>query len=326
VGQFAIAVKLAVRQTRRQRLRTVAIVATLALPITVATAVDVVVRSDQLSTIQQMERDLGGAQALVSWSDSLSGGPIYQDPDGDVEPATSPRLAVPVTPGTTVGPEPSAGPTLEPVDVPTVPEPTRIPPGLVPGGVTVTTEIETYGNLVSGAASPYADVDGVDITSPSLADLVHIESGRAPSDAGQVALTQTLAHQLGVRIGGTVGVPGVSLVLHVVGIVRDRYGPRDTVAYCLPATALAVGVDEDDAQAGYQWFLSSPEPVTWSDVLRFNTKGFTVQSRSVELHPRRGAKCRTTATRPMIFFRPQLSPTIHPRSCTRSSPGWSSSR
>jgi putative ABC transport system permease protein len=283
VGQFGIAVKLAVRQTRRQRLRTVAIIATLALPITVATAIDVVVRSDQLSTIQKMERDLGGAQALVSWSGSL-GGKIYQDPDGDVEPAAILPEVVPVTARPTVGTEASEGPVLEPVNIPTTPEPTSIPPGLVPAGVTVTTKIQSYGNLVAGAASPYADVDGVNIASPPLTDLVHIESGRAPSAAGQVALTERLAHHLGVRIGGSVGVPG-ALVLHVVGIVRDRYGPRDSVAYSLPTTALAIGVDEDDAQAGYQWFLSSTDPVTWSDVLKFNTKGFSVESRSVVLHP-----------------------------------------
>ena len=263
MGQLAVAFRMAGRQARRQRLRAGAIVATLALPIAGATAVDVVVRTTHLSRAEQVNRELGGAQALVEWAGYS--GKIVQAPDParGVEPTS-----------VLSGSFPAAD----------VPAPEQIPPALLPPGTSVTPEIDSGAQLISDRSAVGTAVTGVDVRSTAYAPLVRLDSGRAPSRAGEVALTPALAHQLAVGPGAVIRVEGSALRLRVTGIIRDRFHPDSVGAYMSPAAAdeLPQGLG---ASLGHSWFLSSTAPVGWPEVLQMNSAGFSVTSRFVVLHP-----------------------------------------
>ena len=208
----------------------------------------------------------GGVQALVRWS-GFSGA-ADQSPEGVVQRCRPARSA-------------GSGAFTR-----SAPGPANIPPALLPDGSTSDREVQVPTDLLSaGAVRAFTVLDGADIRSAGLTGLVRVESGRAPGGPGQVALTATLAHQLGIGIGALLQVPGDSRRLRVVGIARDRYGPQDSTAYSLPAAtadSVAAAIPTDTTN---QWYLTADAPVTWNDVERLNRQGFIVISRSVVLHP-----------------------------------------
>lgn len=254
-----MAFRLAWRQAREQTLRTVAIVATLALPIAVITAVEVVDHSEHLTTVESLDRQLGAAQALVSWL----GTPILQDPAGAVAPAAPSQSSDSFSPP---------------------PAPPTVPGDLLPPRAVVHEEVESGAELTSARAAVYASVEGVDLGAPPLNGLVRVVHGRLPNGPGEVAVTATLAHQLRVTVGSTIRSAGDSQSLAVVGVVRDRYGPRDTNLYTQPDTASSIGL-VGNAVGDTEWFVTSSTAVTWADTLKLNQHGFSVVSRSVVLHP-----------------------------------------
>ncbi len=269
MGQIRIALKLAARQARRQRLRTVAIVATLALPIAVVTGVDVVVRSTHLSEVATLVRQMGGTQAVVRWGGQA--GRVTQSPTGNY----------------TFLPPTSTGSANTYQSYQPVPSPTTLPPGLVPPGVTAYQEVDTGADLVSPSTGVPASIEGIDLTTPPGRGLVNVVTGRAPTGPDDIDLTRSLAHQLDAGVGSALKIPGFGPVLHVVGIAREHYAPQATQAYTLPALAQKLGSLGPQAvdSISISWYLSSEQPVTWGEVQRFNQSGFIVISRSVLQHP-----------------------------------------
>lgn len=263
MGSLRLPSLLASRQARRHTARTLAVITTLALPVAVATATDVVVRTTHLTREQQLGRQLGGAQALVTWGDS--GYRVLQLPD--LGPHNTRFVAE--SPG-------DSGSPSEPV-----PAPRAIPPGLLPRGASTTREVIEATYLVSTQRGAPATIHGVDISTGPIAGLVRLESGRPPSAPREIALSPSLASELGVRDGETVRIPGKAVSLQVVGTVAWRYQPDEIVAFTTPSTESSIA----DAFATTDWYVESRTPIGWNDVLRFNAAGFAVSSREVVLHP-----------------------------------------
>jgi putative ABC transport system permease protein len=263
VGSLRLPSLLASRQARRQTARSVAIITTLALPVAVATATDVVVRTTHLTRAEQLGRQLGGAQALVTWG--WTGYPVAQlpDPGPDI-----PRFI-------TVSP-PKAGTPLEPVAAPSA-----IPQGLLPRGAVSTRDVTESTYLVSRQRGAPVTIHGVDINAGPVSELVRVRSGRPPSATGEIALSPSLAGQLGVRDGDTVRIPGRAVPLRVVGTVAWRYQPDEVVAFTTTSTESSIA----GPFATTDWYVQTGTPIGWNDVLRFNSVGFAVTSRQVVLHP-----------------------------------------
>jgi len=74
------ALRIARRDALRAPARSILVIAMIGLPILGLTSADVLLRTAQLSATEELDRELGAADALVLWSGE--GGPIEQDPAG----------------------------------------------------------------------------------------------------------------------------------------------------------------------------------------------------------------------------------------------------
>lgn len=268
-GSLRLAWRLAARQARTHRLRALAIIATLAVPVAVTTAVDVVARTTTLSGTEQAHRQLGAAAALVSWSGATS---VTQAPN----PSEGTSLVQ-------AQPAPASG------LIAGSPAPARLPAGLVPRGAIVTPEADASSYLRSDTEGTYAEIRGVDLRAVGPAQTVVVEAGRVPAGAGDVAVTPTLGRQLRVGIGSVLTVPNSPVALRVVGVVDDRYTHGDATAWTVADTALrlqAAYPPGGGQPTGYSsWYVATPAPITWPEVLSANHQGLFVTSRWVIAHP-----------------------------------------
>jgi putative ABC transport system permease protein len=257
---------LALRQARRQRVRAVAIVATLTIPVAAVTAVDVVTRSTHLTAIEQLDRQLGPASAVVTWSGF--GHPLAQAPNPENGVWSS---AVPNN-----GFETSK------------PGPISLPRKLLPPGSTATGEADAFPFFISAAGGSNIELRGVDLRAQAPRAGVVVRSGRVPAATDEVALSPAAAGQLQAHLGSTLRVPGSSQALRVVGIVSDRYAPGTAEGFTLTGTALWLQDSADSAfvsKGVTTWYLTSPGGVSWRTVEAFNARGWTVASRQVVEHP-----------------------------------------
>ena len=273
LGSLRLATVLAVRETRRHRRRALAIMITLAVPVAAVTTADVVSRSTHLSQVEQLNRQLGPAQALIQWTGF---GSVVQTPDGNEEPTGGPNAGDAAS-GTTTFQQANK------------PAPASLPAALLPTGATAVGEADAYPFVVSANGGTDLSVRGVDLRSPAPGAGVRLRAGRLPQAPGEIALSPPVLSQLKVALGDSLRIPGHPLTLRVVGVVADRYSPGDAIGFTLPATAEAVAaasppVGPTDITGITQWYVSSA-PIDWPTVEALNRQGWLVTSRAVLLHP-----------------------------------------
>lgn len=129
------------------------------------------------------------------------------------------------------------------------------------------------GQLVSFSGPSPVGIRTLTVDSPSIGDfgLAELIEGRWPAKRGEVVVTDR-AIQPGVPRTGpmTITVDGIEQDSTVVGVVRA------------PTTAIwEVIISGPVADQGSRFLVQRSEPVTWTDVLRLNEYGLTVQSRTV---------------------------------------------
>ena len=141
-------------------------------------------------------------------------------------------------------------------------------------------------------------VVGADLRDPaSLAPRVTLESGRWPTGPGEVLVTaQGIEH--GLPASGTLGlsVPGsageaAERAVTVVGVGRGYEAQGSE--YLEPADLVTTPVTS--AYAARQWLVERSDPITWGEVERLNTFGIGVFSRYVAEHPETVTRAHDTA-------------------------------
>jgi len=252
-----VALRLARRDARRARGRSLLVVAMIGLPVLGLTTTDVLARTAQLSPGEQLTRELGGADASLSY---WRGGPIEQDPSGHD------YASGPVHPSTPRQP-------TETELLRVLPAGTR----LVPDTGAVQVQVRTADGLA------LAQVRGLDYADPAARGLVRQVSGRAPRTSQEVALSPRLAGDLGLQVGDSMRTRRPDGSYTVVGIAMDTYELRDDRAYVLPNAAPVP--DPRLRAADLTYLVDAPREVSWADVQRVNALGVTVRSRAVVLHP-----------------------------------------
>ena len=253
---------MAWRDIRHAPGRSALVVALIALPIFALSAADVLVHTMELTSSEQVNRELGDAQAAIFGPPARESSPIEQDPGG----LSSGGFAS------------SARKILHPAAITPAYLLAHLPAGsrlitAVSGEWTITTR---YGITTSG-------VTDTDYADPALARLTTQVSGRQPANPGEVALTTALAHKIGRTVGQAIVDTQTKRSYTVVGLVKARYDPTAQQAYVAPATltsliALAGSTERD-------YFIASNTPVTWPMVLVLNHVGIVVMSRYVAAHP-----------------------------------------
>ncbi|GAB3981928.1 FtsX-like permease family protein [Plantactinospora veratri] len=245
------ALRIARREARRARGRSVLVIAMLALPVLALSAAAASYDMFRLTPEEEATRLLGAADARIEWVDTE---PVRQDPTGDGHSSNTSSHAA-----TTTAEELLAA----------LPDGSRVTP--VRSG---TVQLRTESGI--GDLTAY----GIDVADPMVTGLVTLRDGRAPATDGEVALTEQAAERLGSQIGDTVRNADRTASWTVTGIVEFPADLAEKVVFRPdPTSRGGSGYDS------HQWLWDAPAPVDWAGVNRLNERGMVVVSRAVLLDP-----------------------------------------
>ena len=237
--------RLAARDARRHKGRSALVVVMVALPVLVLSAVDVVARTEQAGTgVVDADEPTGEVDALVQ----VFGGRVEQDPAGAALSYFGDQA-----PGTV--------------------DPEQVRRDL--GATRVLPEVRSSSRFAATDGSRRLEVLQLDAGDPLAAGRVTVVDGRAPRDAGEVAVTREVAEQGGLELGDVLALQRPDLPLTVVGTVEASRG-GDLVALVVPGA-----VEVPDGRAGIHYLVDTPDPISWPDVLALNEQGYAVTSRAV---------------------------------------------
>jgi putative ABC transport system permease protein len=261
VTSWLTALRIARREARRAKGRSALVVALIGLPALALSFAAVSYDMFTLTTEEQLARDLGTADAELSWA----GGPLQQR---DVE-------------GWSWGDAPDAHGASE-ATAGAAPAPTTDQVrGLLPTIDRITVRSRGVARLVTATGVGTLETEGLDLSDPLTQGIARVTAGRAP--AGEVALTAGAAARLDVAVGdeieSTDDESGPVARYAVVGTVEFPEGLGRQAVLFHPA-----GMPREQA-GGDAWLVGTTEPVTWDQVQALNRQGLRVYSRTVALDP-----------------------------------------
>jgi putative ABC transport system permease protein len=262
VTGWAAALRVARREARRAKGRSVLVVAMIMLPVAALGFAAVLQDSFKLTPAERAERLMGTAQARVSWP---SEEPVHQHP-------TEPDLVA------VAGPRPRK-PTAQPATAPGL---DRLLALLPPGTRAIPDERATVRvRTVAGTGEVGARL--LDLADPLARGIFRQRSGRPPARADEVALTTPAASRVGAMVGGSLRLADGGRAYRVVGIVEDPGDLRAAAVVlrpgALPPEALSDGPHDR------RWLVATPGPLAWAQVKRLNAHGVVATSRHVLAHP-----------------------------------------
>ncbi|UED85427.1 ABC transporter permease [Streptomyces profundus] len=267
---WRLALRIARRDALRAKGRSALVVAMIALPILGATAADLAFRSGQLSAEEQLDREIGAADAHFVWSND--GGPVVQGADHFEWTATE---------------LPDDGEWEEPTwrseeELRSLLEP------LLPDGATMVYENSNWMRAGTEHGVAEGQVQEIDAADPAVAGIHDLKEGRFAESPDEIAASEAFLKDGGLAVGDTVSLgPWGS---------RLEDGTEFTItgSYELPGninrghlTALPGSVLPQDPWDRPGLLVSVPGEggVDWSTVLAANELGFVVNSREVVLNP-----------------------------------------
>ncbi|MDQ1598536.1 MAG: putative transport system permease protein [Actinomycetota bacterium] len=250
------ALRIARREALRARGRSILVLVMIGLPVLGIVALDTLVRTVSVSTVEGLDRTIGGSDALVTYDGSTTA--VDQTPD------LSSRS------GSAQDADPLPTPTVDTVRS-VLGRRTHLAE-LLTGQLAVRTDL--------GLARPEAV--GVDLRDPAAAGLFDLHAGRLPRREGEVVVSERLASR-GFPVGSTMTLEAGPR-LAVVGIVESTTtrGLSQLVGPVGPAIRAALGDPEVLERA---WLVSRPGGVSWSEVRELNTHGMYALSRAVVADP-----------------------------------------
>ncbi|MFF9058882.1 ABC transporter permease [Streptomyces sp. NPDC014882] len=262
------AVRIARRDAWRSKGRSFLVLAMIALPILGVSALDLTLRSAELTPAQRVERTLGAADAR--FSDARTGGvAILQDPEGEQNTPAGDYYS----PGTS-WPD---GPT----DV------TKS----IPAGSTVLTDSSGTAKLTTTHGLLQTEVRELAAADPLTRGIMRLQEGRFPEKNDEIAATTRFLESSGLSVGSTLTARGFDRTYVISGSYEL---PSDLTAQqvnALPGAFLApyakavekAGLPKPDVSTTY--LVKKAGGFTWNMVQAINVKGVLVTSRVVVLDP-----------------------------------------
>lgn len=254
-----LALRIARRDARRTKGRSVLVICLLAFPVVAIALGATLYDRFELTTEERIERDLGGAQAAVVWEyDGL----IQQEPDnpwlGGFPPQTD-------------------GPYVEPpLHVPGA-DPAAELTAILPAGSRVVPYASGEGLAVK-TPSGQGKINWIsfDAADPIATGMYEILEGKAPAAKDEVLLSSAAADKLGLEVGDNVELTEPARSLKVTGLVE---APNDLQEQFLIGDAETFPGDPS------KWFVDASGPITWDQITALNAKGVVVYSKAVSLDP-----------------------------------------
>lgn len=262
------AVRIARRDAWRFKGRSFLVLAMIALPILGVSALDLTLRSAELTTAQRMERTLGAADAR--FSDARTAGvAVLQDPTGEQH--------------TPAGDYDSPGKSWPngPTDV------TRT----IPAGSTVLTDSSGSAKLTTRHGLLRAEVRELAAADPVARGIMRLRDGRFPEKNDEIAATTRFLDSSGLSVGSTLTARGFDRTYVISGSYELPSDLKAQQVNALPGAFLApyakavekAGLPKPDVSTTY--LVKKSGGFTWNTVQAINAKGVVVTSRAVALDP-----------------------------------------
>ena len=262
------ALRLARRDVRRSPGRSLLIVLMVALPVSGAAFIDVVLRTADVRGTEKIESELG-READARILRSTSGNPMLQRPDDTYGQ------------GPTVVSRADDQPYEPPAELPPVD-----PLTLLPAGTRSITDSRVQVQVRTSKGVAQATFRELDVADPLAQGLYAQLDGRAPKSTSEVAVTTVLLDRLGQSIGDELEVTRPERTLTIVGTVRPNSDQLGTAVAVAPPGALG---ELDNSSGAFReqlgLLVDTPTPVTWAQVLTLNESGIAAFSRSVVQDP-----------------------------------------
>ena len=243
--------RMAWRDVRRSRGRSVLVLVMIALPVLGVTAADVLIQTQDVSGTEALDRRLGSAAARVDVSRWAKD--VVQGVDPDDGMMAGGRLRGPL-------------PDLDAV---------RQALGRDVRGIRWITN--GYGQVATDGGAAEVELAVLDLRDPLADGIFRVEDGRPAEAADEVVVNRDLAGR-GLGIGDPLELDG-GRTYEIVGIGESTsYRDRPNV----------VGLDPSlvpSEQRTQRTWLIETAPVTWDDVRALNAAHFRVLSREVVEHP-----------------------------------------
>lgn len=264
---FRVAVRMARRDIRRHKGRSLLIILLIMLPVAGMTGAATLVQSMQETAAERVQYQLGTTQARFRPM-PMANGIMVQDPVEELHITTNNW---------------DTNPDFTPTD----------PQDAIPAGYDVLTESTLDLTAESGAAHVRVMGRVVDAMAPAFAGKYTLLEGRAPGTDAEMLVSPGLLERFGLGLGEELATSAGTFV--AVGTLRDAgYSDSNSIVYLKPgqgsAGAPAPPASTSPVPAGQaitstMYYLVGSEPVTWSQILAANAVGVTALSRSVVLNP-----------------------------------------
>ncbi|RIJ70501.1 hypothetical protein D1871_18775 [Nakamurella silvestris] len=278
------ALRIAGRDARLHRWRTLLTIALIALPVAGLVTADVLYRSTKLTQAETIDRRLAGADASIEAVLGVS--TLRQSPDQTYVETHQDQSVVERYCAAVISSVPpmycaGEGVTAEAVPIRPLPE-VR---GLLPAGSTITRHSTNPALPVSRSdgSFTFARADGLDLSHPAAAGRYRTIEGRIPADAAEVVLSPELAGRLDIAVGSRISVGSPATPRTVVGLVEPITPQSGTeVLVGFPET-----VETGTLRPSYltSYLVTSPEPLDWAAVQLLNSEGLAVFSRAAITDP-----------------------------------------
>ncbi|MEU8540226.1 ABC transporter permease [Streptomyces sp. NPDC048717] len=262
------AIRIARRDAWRSKGRSLLVLSMIALPILGVSAFDLTYRSSELAPAQQLQRDIGAADARFKDA-QVEGQPILQDPQGDQSDTVE---------DFSKGDKPwPNGPT----DVKKV----------LPAGATILTDASGSAKLTTAYGLLTTEVRELKAADPVAEGIMRLREGRFPEKSGEVAATTRFLEDSGLVVGSTLSARGFDREYRITGAYELPSELKTQQINALPGDFLSPygkAVEKSGLSApGYSttYLVKQAGGFTWNMVQQINTKGVKVTSRLVVLNP-----------------------------------------
>lgn len=264
---FRVAVRMAGRDIRRHKGRSLLIILLIMLPVAGMTGAATLIQSMQETAAERVQHQLGATQARFRPM-PMANGKMVQDPVEEQRIVTN---------------DWDSDPDFTPSD----------PRDALPAGYDVLTEATLGLTVRQGAADVRVVGRAVDALAPGFHGKYTLLNGRAPAGDAEVLVSPGLLDRFGLVLGEELTTSAGAF--RITGALRDAgYSDGNSIVYLKPGQGHVVvegppgpknSAPTTPAADSTMYYLVGPEPVTWAQVLEANSVGVTVLSRSVALNP-----------------------------------------
>lgn len=256
---FRVAMRMARRDIRRHKGRSLLIILLIMLPVAGMTGAATLFQSMQEAPGERVQAQLGNTQARFRSMHAVNS-VMVQDPLEETIVASNSQ---------------DVDPDFKPAD----------PKDVLPAGYTVLTDSAVELTTRVGAADVPLLGRVVDALNPAFAGKYKLLEGRAPRSAEEALVSPGLLDRFSLELGEDLTTSAGTFT--AVGTLRDASSSdRNSVLFLNPAQvkegALPTASPRGDRTV---YYLAGPEPVTWAQVREANTVGVAVLSRTVALNP-----------------------------------------